>query len=83
MFAITLAIMYGFENLFLYFNTYVDWYYPFILTLLLIPMAVGIYFFISYGWDSPTKERREKLSLAVILYLVSVITIMLWSIIYM
>ena len=80
--AICIAIAFSFENLFLCFNAYFDWYYPFVLTLLLIPMYVGVYFFFRYGWNSETKEDRHKLRLGSLLYCIAIFLSTLWSVIY-
>lgn len=80
--AIALAVGFTFENLFLCFNAYFDWYYPLLIMIFLIPLYVGAYFFIRYGWNSETKEERHKLRLASGLYCIGIILATLWSVIY-
>ena len=67
--------------MFLFFNFYVDAYYPAVLLIILIPLFFAFGIFLLYSEDT-TKRGRERLKTGIILVIVSVIVIALWTFYY-
>ena len=76
-----ITIFYTIDAIVLFFNVYVDIYYPAVLLIVLIPLFFAFGIFILYSEDS-TKEGRGRLKIGIILVIFSVVLIALWTLYY-
>merc|ERR1712151_1216810 len=68
-------------NFFLILNDQVQWWFPVVTIVLLIPLYIASGFFVNWFIKDDMKSRK-KLTAAVILSLVSIFLVALWNVIY-
>lgn len=76
-----LAISLTIHAVFLFFNQYLDGYYPAVYLILTLPVwAAAVFFYIYTGSD--TKSGRNMLWIAIFLSLGAILLIAIWDIVY-
>ena len=81
MLAFFITLNYTIDAIMLFYNAYVDTYYPAVLFIVLVPLFFAFGIFLLYSEDT-TKEGRGRLQKGIILVIVSVVLIASWTIYY-
>ena len=81
MLAFFITLYYTIDAIMLFYNAYVDTYYPAVLFIVLVPLFFAFGIFLLYSEDT-TKEGRGRLQKGIILVIVSVVLIASWTIYY-
>ena len=80
-FSLGLAIILCTYNFFFILNEYVHWYFPAVILVLLIPLVIGVFFFVVF-FTKDTISSRGKLGPACQLSIISIALCCIWSLVY-
>lgn len=80
-FYFTLTVALVTWNFFLMLNEYIDWWFPTVVLLLLIPLVIGTCFYVNF-FTKDKKSSRGKLGPACQLAIISLALVAVWNLVY-